>query len=206
MFGVLSRLTEDLFQALGLTSFEESGAPILLVILATLTSFLLSLAIGGTQLALVARVIFKRKTSLSAPRSIELIMIESLRAVAATVIRLPLLILPAIFEWVRLTPVPMLVLLDEAYARGERDILQASRAFFRNHRTLVFGLVIVSLIFFGFEFSLSSSPADSLPLWQAPLQHVGSITLISFAHFATDIFMVAMYARAVDRRHETKVS
>lgn len=205
-FGLFSRLIEDSFQAAGLTSFEESGTPLFLVVIATLASLLLSLAISGTQLSLVARLIFKRTTRLSALRSIELIMIESLRAVAATALRLPLLILPAIYEWVRLTPVPMIVLLDEAYARGERDILEASRAFFKEHRTLVFGLVIVSLFFFTLEFSLSSAPADSLPIWQAPLQHMGSIAVIALAHFATDIFVVAMYTRAVDRSRKTKVS
>lgn len=62
---------------------------------------------------------------------------------AAIVIRLPLLALPAIYEWLRLTPVPFVVLFHQEYQRGEIDALKASRDFFRRHtvRTLLLAVL-----------------------------------------------------------------
>lgn len=166
---------------------------------------LVSLAITGAQLTFLTKWILKRETTLSSRRSVELIMIESLRAMAATLLRLPLLILPAIYEWIRLTPVPFLVLLDDSYARGEKDILNASREFFRNHRLVVFGFVILSSVFFAIEFAFTSDSAEALPIWQDPLRLL-PMAGICVLHLFLDLAVVSMFARALDHGRASKVS
>ncbi len=59
------------------------------------------------------------------------ILIEQVRALAAVLWRVPLLILPALGEYIRLVFVPLVVILNGSYERGETDALQESRALCR---------------------------------------------------------------------------
>ncbi len=74
------------------------------------------------------------------------LMVEQVRSLAAVIWRLPLLIVPALVEYVRLAFVPFVVTLDRAYLRGDADALQASRELSRGHFWLLTMTLVVSAI------------------------------------------------------------
>ncbi|CAN5564199.1 hypothetical protein BH10BDE1_BH10BDE1_29340 [soil metagenome] len=194
---VIGHLLEDLFQVSGLMPADGNGdPPIAGIILVSLVTFLWTLTSTAVQLTVTARLLFPQTMAkgLSPLRAVELISVETLRAISATMIRLPLLLIPGIFEWIRLTPIPFIVLLDPAYQKGDRDALEAARRFFKKYGVLVLSFLILSMALFLAEFSLTPTPSDSLAIWQAPLQHIGSILIFSALRFALDAATLAGYA------------
>lgn len=194
---VFGRLIEDVFQASGLTPNDEMRDPSMLsIVLVTMSTFMWTLFSSAWLTAYLARRGFKLQSAFSLWRSTKLIVIETVRAIAATLLRLPLLLVPGLVEWIRLTPIPYVVILDPEYQNGDRDALQSARALFSRHKLRVLLLVIPSAAVFALEFAMTSSPADVLPIWSAPVQHVGSILLFSVLRLACDSFVLAKY-RAV---------
>lgn len=66
-------------------------------------------------------------------RHLNPLLIEQIRALASVFWRLPLLIVPAIARYVRLSLVPFVVLCDPRYAQGGIDALENSRGLSRGH-------------------------------------------------------------------------
>lgn len=206
VFSAFTHLMEDGFQASGFLPSDDRQDPSMLAMGAvTFLTFCWTLLATACLMTLNARLVFQRPflgggqasgNSSSGPwRSLELIILESIRAFAATLLRLPLLILPGLFEWIRLAPIPFIVLMDLEYQKGERDALQTSRKYFRDHPIRVISLLVLALILFLIEFTMTTSPSDALPLWQAPIQHMASIVGFSILHLAVDLFTFEMYRR-----------
>ncbi len=79
------------------------------------------------------------------------LVIEQIRALASVLFRMPLLIIPALVRYVRLSFVPYVVLMDPNYALGKKDaLIESSRLsrgrFFLLLIYIVFSLFLPSLI------------------------------------------------------------
>jgi hypothetical protein len=73
------------------------------------------------------------------------LLIETVRSFSAILFRAPLLILPALYEYVRLSFVPLVVIFDPSYQAGQTDALDKSRKLVSQHRFLMFLLVLASI-------------------------------------------------------------
>lgn len=193
---IATHLMEDVFQVAGLmptdTHADPSVAGMIIVSIATL--------VWTTLVSSVSLSILVGPTELSFLKTINLLLIETIRGLGAVLLRVPLLILPAIYEWVRLAPIPYIVVLDSRYQAGEVDALQASREFFQAHWKRVLGLLIISLIILLIEFATTSSPQDAGPLWENPIEALLPILVFSLVHLACDVFTLEMYRRATLHR------
>ncbi len=193
---VIGRLLDDTFVSTGLMPSDDWQDPVLVgAISVTLISFAWTMFSSAALLTLLARRGFFIESSFSFFRTVELIIIETIRSIAATIIRLPLLILPGIYEWIRLTPVPFLVIFDRDYQAGRIDALKGARELFSKHRWFVVLLLIPVFLIFLAEVAMTASPSDALPVWRAPLQHMGSIILFSALRLACDAFLLSRYRK-----------
>lgn len=191
---IASRLLEDVFQASGLTPSDEMRDPsVVSIVLVTTSTLAWTLFSTAWLTGYLARRGFNIRSAFSLWRSTELIVIETVRAIAATLLRLPLLLVPGLVEWIRLTPIPFIVILDSGYQAGDRDALQSARTLFSNHKLRVLLLLIPTTAIFLAEFVITSSPTDVLPIWSAPIQHVGSILIFSILRLGSDTFVLSQY-------------
>lgn len=129
-------------------------------------------------------------------RDFELICIETLRSIAAVSLRIPLLIVPAVIEWLRLAPVPFVVLFDASYRRGETDALVAARKFFKKFPYRVILLTALT-VFVTVSVSLIETVAtgDVPPLWEAPERHIVATLALVASQFALNWFLLKTYLR-----------
>ncbi|HVK60905.1 MAG TPA: hypothetical protein VM432_05115 [Bdellovibrionales bacterium] len=126
-------------------------------------------------------------------KDFEHLLIEGIRVMAAILWRMPLLIVPALVEIVRLSFVPHVVLLDPSYERGETDALTKSRSVVRG-RFIALGLTWILF------FVVSSAPAlthgsMSEWFWERPLGFVLESLLTLFINLTFEIFLVALFLR-----------
>ncbi|MBN8541608.1 MAG: hypothetical protein J0L82_14540 [Deltaproteobacteria bacterium] len=194
-FGITSRVIEDLLNRFGIGSSSESAEFQSLAIAAFVT-LIWTLFSSGAQLTYLAKRLFPGAPafqSQSAITVINLIAIENTRSLSACILRIPLLVVPAVIEWFRLLPVPYIVLLDPDYNLGKVDVLKASRRFFSDNKILVLGLTIPLIIGFAVELVISDSPIDSLPVWEAPFQHIGSISIVAAIRLLFDFVVLWAY-------------
>lgn len=193
---ILTRLLEDLFQMTGLMPANDHTDPSIpaMAIVAVTT---LAWSTLTSSVSLTILVGSSRATDRSMFRTVELLLIETIRGLGAVLLRLPLLILPAVYEWIRLTPIPYIVLWDRAYQAGDVDALQASREFFRSHKTRVLSLLVLSLMIFLIEFATTSSSQDTAALWVNPVESLLPILIFAPIHLACDIFTLEMYRRVL---------
>lgn len=193
---ISGKLLEDAFQHSGLMPQGGHADPsILALAVVSIVTFAWSLFTTSLGLTLVARSLFTPPRLLSKLRTVELMVIETIRAVGATLRRLPLLILPGLYEWIRLAPIPFLILFDESYQRGEKDALKTARLYFSRHRARVLILLFISFALFLAEFALTQTSEDTPALWEAPLQHAGSILIFAFVRLAFDGVSLQVYRR-----------
>lgn len=198
---IVGRAFDDAFVATGLMPSDDWQDPVLLgAIAVTLVSFVWTLISSAGLLTILARYGLKATSRLTLFRTAELIIIETMRSIAAAMIRLPLLIIPGIIEWIRLSAVPFIVIFDREYQDNRVDALKTSRQFFSKHRALVFLLLLPNLAIFLLELVATASPQDSLPLWQAPIQHIGSILLFSGLRLIADTFVLSKYRSSVSNK------
>jgi hypothetical protein len=116
------------------------------------------------------------------------LIIENTRSAAAILIRVPLLIIPAVIEFVRLSFVSNIVVFDLAYAQGEVDALQKSRQ-------LCQGLIGKLATLIGLRFALSLLTTVTLQrensyIWEQPLSVLTSVSVNLVLDF---IFCVLLY-------------
>lgn len=74
------------------------------------------------------------------------LMIEQVRGLASVIWRMPLFLVPAIVQYIRLRLLPFIVVLDRAYLRGEVDALQMSRKLSRGHFWLLTAFVVATAL------------------------------------------------------------
>jgi hypothetical protein len=145
------------------------------------------------QLVFVAHVVLRVcDRQLKPVRSFELIIIETLRSFAAILFRIPLLVLPAVYEWLRLLPVPYLVLLDRRYRAGERDALTEARCLFAGHRWLILSLLGLRSVLWLAEAMLFEN-GQGEPLMS--LQHIWSSAFLSILNIGIDVVCLRSYQR-----------
>lgn len=195
-FGAASRILEDALNLLGRNPDSTSGSGIgsessefQHLAIAACVTLLWTLFSSSAQLTYLAKRFFPKSPAVKTQNLwsvVNLLAIESTRALAACIFRIPLLIVPAVIEWFRLMPVPFIVLLDADYQLGKSDALMASRRFFSNNKLLVIALTLPLSLGIAIELFISNSPIDAVSIWEAPLQHVGSIILVAAVRLAID--------------------
>lgn len=111
------------------------------------------------------------------------LVIEGLRAMAAVIFRLPLLILPAMIEWVRLSLVQYVVILNPAYTRGEVDALMESRRLTQGRFWFLSSVYSVGPTFLLILYAFSGGESELL-IWKKPI----ATLLIEAARFAIEFY------------------
>jgi len=205
-FGTISRIIEDSLNKIGVSPSSESAEFQSLAVAAVVT-LIWTLFSSSAQLTYLAKTVFPKSPSFqsqSALTVMNLIAIENTRALAACIFRIPLLVIPALIEWLRLLPVPYIVLLDPDYNLGKVDVLKASRRFFSVNKLLVLGLTFPLMLGFTAELMISDSPIDSLPVWEAPFQHIGSISIIAVVRLLIDFGVLWAYRQKLGPYSPTK--
>ena len=122
-------------------------------------------------------------------------LIEGVRALSAIAFRLPLLVVPALIEIVRLFLVPHVVLLDPAYRKGRVDALKESRQFVRpiwGWLVLSYGLLFVSTVVVE---SFTQGEAGEAWFWSKPLAFALTTVLTLLLNLVYEVFLVALFIR-----------
>ncbi len=198
-FGTVGRLLEDGLNLLGLTGTSEATEFQGLAVVALMT-LLWTLFSASAQIVFLAKTMLSSTAFIQRHNSLLIInqlAIENVRSLSACILRIPLILIPALIEWIRLMPVPYIVLLNSDYDRGQIDALTAARRFFSSNKLMVVLLTLPLVVSFGAELALLDSPADALPIWSAPVQHIGSIGLIAFIRLVLDSGIFWLYARKI---------
>ena len=124
------------------------------------------------------------------------VLIEEIRVLASILWRLPLLLFPALFQYVRMAFVPFIVILDPAYARGEVDALKKSQRLSRGRFWLLALTILVSLALPWFLDELAQGENSSI--WVEPLKGAASTTVTLFINVATGLFLFSLYRRVAE--------
>ncbi|MBK9322987.1 MAG: hypothetical protein IPM97_08615 [Bdellovibrionaceae bacterium] len=179
------------------TSESEGGLALFVSIL--LATSLLDCALASIRNIATAVATGALASSPANWQSLNLLLIETVRSLSAIIVRLPLLLLPALAEWYRLLSIPFVVLFDQSYRSGNIDALKASRRFTREHYKLVLLASLAMAVPTVFDWILEAmtglSQIDSLPIWTAPAQHIGSCVFFGALKFAVDAFLIWIYRR-----------
>lgn len=101
------------------------------------------------------------------------VLIENLRCSLAIIIRLPLLVVPALVEMIRLFCVPFVVQFDPRYGRGEIDALTTSRSLLKGH----FLKVVPILLFVGLVSIVPEFWLKSLSILESPILYSVGVTI-----------------------------
>ncbi|HRK08683.1 MAG TPA: hypothetical protein PLZ57_13005 [Pseudobdellovibrionaceae bacterium] len=190
-----ARGLDDLFHfRLGLQDHPDH-VPLVLTSL-SLLSIIELLGLAG-RLTFISQGIHPRPL-LPDRNEFSLLLIESLRSLGATLWRVPLLLLPAIWEFIRLLPVPYIVMFDRSYRRGEVDALKASRAFFKRHRLFVFAMLGL-MMFHAALLEFFEPQMDLAPIWEAPLDFLPSLLAMALLTMTVDLFVSLLFRYRSDQ-------
>ena len=96
------------------------------------------------------------------------LMIEQVRSLASVLWRTPLLLIPALTRYIRLSFVPLVVLLNPRYAQGEVDALEASSELSRGHFWLLSATILASGVLPWMAEELARGESGAF-LWLNPL-------------------------------------
>lgn len=122
------------------------------------------------------------------------LLIEQVRTLAAVIIRVPLLVIPALIQFVRLGFVPFVVIFDSAYQQGRIDALQKSRALSRGYLTRLSVALFVWIALPPWVENLvlrSQSPW----IWVNPLPVTTAMLLTLFINVFATLFLFSIYRR-----------
>ncbi len=190
-----ARGLDDLFHfRLGLGEHPDH-VPLVLTSL-SLLSIIELLGLAG-RLTLISQAL-KPRPLLPDRLEFSLLLIESLRSLAATLWRVPLLILPALWEFIRLTPVPYVVMFDKSYRRGEIDVLKASRAFFARHRLFVLGLLLLMMLN-AVVIEFFEPKMDLAPIWETPFDFLLPLLAIAAITAGLDLLVSLLVRYRMDQ-------
>lgn len=126
---------------------------------------------------------------------INLLSIECLRAMASVMFRIPLLLIPAVVQWVRLAPLPYLLLLSRDYESGRVDALKLTTQFANRHKLLTLTIAVLPLLTLIPEVLLLSEATSFATLLSHPIQHIGSISVLSLLKLSIDTFLLRVVSR-----------
>lgn len=129
------------------------------------------------------------------PNTINQILIEQTRVLAAILWRVPLIV-PAGIQWVRLTFVPFVVIFDPAYDLGGKDALHQSRALSKQRFWLLNIYLLVGSIAPWMIESLVKG--DSPWIWESPVAVLAGSLLTLLINVATGLFLFSLYRRLAD--------
>lgn len=118
--------------------------------------------------------------------------LESIRALAVTLLWSLLLILPGVFKYVRLFFVPYVVVADPEYQSGNRDALEYSNKLIKGIGLPLFLLI---LALFGIDL-LRSSVRESFPLFTNPIPAGG----LALGFFIFNIYINILLFRLYQER------
>jgi hypothetical protein len=126
-------------------------------------------------------------------------LIEQVRALAAVIWRIPLLIIPALNEYIRLYFVPLIVILHPDYDKGAVDALEESRRLSRGH---FWGLnTLITLIFLGPWLAQSLAQADGSEfIWENPLGVSIGYIVTFFINVFTTIYLCSYFREIMKRQ------
>lgn len=127
------------------------------------------------------------------------LLIEQIRALAAILFRLPLLIVPALVAYIRLAFVPLTVLLDPAYARGEVEALRESRNMAKGRFLLLTFWSLASLLI-PYLFDSIFGDSQSQFAWENPLGALLSAGVGLSVNLASLLFLFALYRQISVRK------
>lgn len=120
------------------------------------------------------------------------LVIEEIRVLAAVIRRIPLFVLPAPIEYVRLSLVPYVVIFDPAYRRGEADALETSRTLTRR-RWILLGVALLLATILPWIAS-DMIQGDNTPwIWQNPVGVTLGSLVAFFINLAGGVFLYALY-------------
>ncbi|RYZ75736.1 MAG: hypothetical protein EOP05_07030 [Proteobacteria bacterium] len=152
-------------------------------------------AISATRAALRDEPVFSSRSL----TDLNQLLIEGVRSMAAVVFRLPLLLIPAAVEVLRLLFVPHVVILDRVYQVGQADALKRSRTF---ARLGWLPLLISTLLVFSTGIlidSVTQGASGEAWLWQRPGAFLLSALLTLFINLVYEVFLVALFLRLTVR-------
>jgi hypothetical protein len=197
----ISEVSDEVFTAASdrvLGSGKEDLAMIALVVFAQLIFSLLWSAVWTLILAVSAIDTLEKRI----PRPfteicshyLNPVLIESTRSLASIVFRVPLLILPAAIEYIRLLFVPYVVVFDSAYNLGKVDALESSRRLTKGRWILLVAVLVVSLGLPEFVHSFTQSEISPW-FWDNPLSFAITAGLTLFINVFAGLFLFALFRR-----------
>ena len=202
----LGRILEAAFEPLAAQFGNTSGRSedsIALMAAFVVVSTIWALLSGAIRLLTVRDSLALGKSQLTRTRRVNLLMIESTRAMASVMFRIPLLILPALLQWIRLAPLPYLVLLSRSYESGEADALQLSSKFASRYKRLTILIAALPLFTLIPEFLFTTNASAASSFLHQPFQHIGSILTMSTIKLAFDALILNLVSRKLTHIEET---
>lgn len=120
------------------------------------------------------------------------VLIEQVRSVASVLWRSPLLVVPAMIRYVRLSLVPLVVILAPEYSEGRQDALRASSSLSRGRFWLLLAVLVVT---FGLPALLEHVilGEGSQWVWENPLGVGLSWSLTFIADVLTSLFLFFVF-------------
>lgn len=123
--------------------------------------------------------------------------IEGLRTILPILLRTLLLIIPGLIEYLRLSFVSYVVMLDPEYQAGKADALERSRELVKGHLLYVFLFLLLSAVI---EY-LGSSALDALMLSRQPVPYALSFVLAVIATAYSNILFFCIYEKLANNLH-----
>lgn len=193
----LSFLSQD-FQSQG----REQVSKLLLLIALNFVTEIMWSALWAFVFIAAARAVMREEPLLSSRtlKDFNQVMVEGVRSLAAVIYRVPLLLIPAVFELFRLLFVPHVVMLDPNYSSGRVDALGASRAMIRRRWPLVLFATVSYLALSLSVETLTQGPgaggdAGSDWFWQRPGPFLLSALLTLVISLVYEICLVTIFVR-----------
>jgi hypothetical protein len=152
--------------------------------------FFMVSVITAIELSTQARVGLNRTS-----QTFQEIIIENIRVVARAIFWLPFFILPALYKYVRLSMVSLVVLSDREYQAGNVDALKRSYQVTKGHFILcAFALLLSSLL----EPILANIvTGGEISVLENPFRSVMSIPISLIAELWSMIFLFAIYTSLI---------
>jgi hypothetical protein len=120
------------------------------------------------------------------------LLIEQVRALAAVLWRIPLVVLPAFAEYIRLVFVPLVVILNGSYEHGETDALKESRALCRGRFWMLTLVICTSLFIPWYLQSLIHGDSGEL-IWENPIGVSFASLVTLFINVFTSAYLWAIF-------------
>ncbi len=203
---IIGRLIEATFEPAAARFGNPSGGSedsMLLLAIFVAVSTVWALVSGALRLLAARETLTLPRSPLSRMRRMNLLIIESTRAMASVMFRIPLLVLPALLQWVRLAPLPYLILLSPDYEGGKIDALKLSSQFASQRRLLTLFIATLPIITLIPEYFFATEASAHSTLLTDPLQHIGSIVGMSAIKFAFDVFVLKLVSRKLTPPQDT---